>query len=448
MKTTKTLKKIIHDITNNGGHVYFVGGCVRESLLHKVNKDVDIEIHDISVKKVEHILQKYGKLDCVGKSFGILKVSGINVDFAFPRKDNKIGDKHTSFESIVDPFMSLHEAAKRRDFTMNAIMQDSITGEYIDPFNGISDIKHKLIKLVDKTTFKEDSLRILRAAQFSARLDFKIDSEVIKIGKTLNYTHLSQQRIEEELRKGMMSEHPVKMMKALKKMNVLTQLSPELDKLDTVQQNPDWHPEGNVWIHSLEVIKTGVKLRDKASNPFAFMLTCLVHDIGKLETTKIVKNKITSYHHDSVGAEMVPNVLKNLIFSKTIIKYVQNLTKVHMQGHYLLDMKDFKLRELMYHQNINDILLFNICDNSKEDKSVREAIDSAQYQEKLTRCRGLEQGAVLNIVPEVLGRDLINLGLKPSIEFHEILEQALIWQMCGREKESILNTIKRQKGLE
>ena len=172
--SSKKLYSIIDEINNHGGIVYFVGGCVRDEFLSKKNKDIDIEIHNISVESVEEILQKFGKLDLVGKSFGILKIEGLPIDFAFPRKDNKVGNKHTSFESIVDPDLALDESARRRDFTMNAIMKNTRTKEILDPFNGVQDIHDRVIRLVDKRTFSEDPLRILRAAQFSARFILKL----------------------------------------------------------------------------------------------------------------------------------------------------------------------------------------------------------------------------------------------------------------------------------
>ena len=388
-------------------------------------------------------MQKFGKLDLVGKSFGILKIEGLPIDFAFPRKDNKVGNKHTSFESIVDPDLALDESARRRDFTMNAIMKNTRTKEILDPFNGVQDIHDRVIRLVDKRTFSEDPLRILRAAQFSARFNFDVDPEIITEGKKLDYTQLSVERVSSELLKGLMSDKPSRMLQVLKETNVLKQLSPNLDELANVNQNLEWHPEGNVWTHTLQVVDMGAKLRDKTSNPMGFMLTCLVHDIGKLKTTKVINGKVTSHKHDVVGAEMVEETLHNLINDKSLIAYAKTMTENHMVGHMILTMRYTTLRRKMYQNNLNDLLLFNICDNSKGNKSLDEAIIAADYEKKLRRVSDLEQGGHLKVVPYVQGRDLINLGLTPSKEFKKYLDEALTFQIAGLSRDKILNIIKR-----
>lgn len=442
------MQKIIILINKNGGTVYFVGGCVRDKFLGRENKDVDVEIHNIPVQKVRDILTNFGNVDEVGKAFGVLKVDGVNTDFTFPRTESRTGDRHTDFDVKVNPFLSLHASALRRDFTMNALMEEAETGKVIDQFGGIQDLANRKIRFVDKKTFADDSLRVFRAAQFASRFNMTIDDEVINLGKTLDFSKLSIERVETELHKGFMSDHPSVMLSSLKKMNVFKQLSPNIEKMSSVEQNLEWHPEGNVWNHTMQVVDTAAKLKDSSSEPFSFMVGSFVHDVGKVETTvkDPVTGKITAHNHAEVGADMVHDTLSRLIKNKSVIRSAKNLTKFHMVGHDILTMRSIKVRRFMLNHNVKDILLFNICDNSKGNRNLQEAKESAEFDKKVARVRSLEQGAPFKIIPEVQGRDLINIGLKPSKEFKDILDRTLEWQLEGRSKSSVLKSVKKLYG--
>lgn len=439
------LKKIIHELHANGGDIFFVGGCVRDKFLNKSNKDVDLEIHNITVDKTLNILKQFGEVNEVGKSFGVLKVNGINVDFAFPRTENKTGNKHTDFDVQVKPFLSLKESAQRRDFTMNAIMENAVTGEIVDPFNGINDIKNKTIKFVNANTFVEDPLRALRAAQFSARFNMTIDESVINLSKNFDLTNLPKSRIAEEFNKGLMkSSKPSIMFMNLHKMGLLKQLT-IIDDLNNVPQNPEFHPEGNVFKHTMQAIDLAAQIKNDATDPRKFMFAVLVHDIGKLTTTKVVNKKIVSYKHAEESARLAPLALKNLVTDKDTIKFASALAQNHMKMHQLLNMKPTKLRKMMVTENMNDLLLLNVADNSKGGRTVSEAKTAAQFDEKLTRLHQLEQGANLKVVPFVQGRDLIKIGFVPGPDFKSLLDEALTLQIANDTKEHILNVLERRK---
>lgn len=445
-KDLKKLMRIANDIHLEGGDVYFVGGYVRDKLLGLDNKDIDVEIHNISVDKVKRILSRYGSVDIVGASFGVLMLKGLDIDFAFPRTESRTGNKHTDFEILVNPYLGLEEASKRRDFTMNSIMQNVITGEYVDLHGGIADINKKIIKYVDKETFVEDALRPLRACQFASRLGFKVDDSVVDISKDLKYTSLSSERIMVELDKALLkSSKPSIALNYLLEMGILDQIIPELTLLKGCEQNKEHHPEGDVWNHTMLVVDKGASLKHKTNNPRFFMYACLLHDIGKPATTKPDENGIIrSIDHENVGADISNEILKRLTTEKDIANYVRKLTKYHMTAHKLLELKDYKIKKIMLDCDINDLLILNTCDISgrEESESSRERL--TKVKSKFEKVSKLSVGDFGKINPYIQGRDLIDLGLNPSKEFGNILNNAFELQLQGKSKEELLDIIKNK----
>ena len=255
MKELLLVKKIALDIKQQGGKMYFVGGFVRDKLLGVENKDIDVEVFGITPSQLKGILSKYGEVDEVGASFGILMIKGIDIDFAMPRTERKTSDGHKGFEITVNPFLSLEEATKRRDFTINAFMQDVLTGEIIDLWNGKKDLNSKTIKHIDDHTFIEDPLRVLRACQFASRFNFSIDTKTLELCKTVDITSLAKERIFEELKKALLkSNKPSIFFKYLYEINKLDYFFKEVELLKDVPQPKVHHPEGDVWNHTLMVV--------------------------------------------------------------------------------------------------------------------------------------------------------------------------------------------------
>ena len=199
---TFILKEIIEDIFKEGGIVYYVGGFVRDEFLNKKSKDIDLEIHNIEPIKLKAILSKFGEVEEVGASFGILMIKGLDIDFSMPRRERNTGNTHTSFEVEVNPFLGTYEASRRRDFTFNALMQNCKTGEITDHFGGINDINNKLIRHIDDEKFIEDPLRVLRACQFSSRFSFQISDETKYLCSKIDITSLPKKRIFDEFEKA------------------------------------------------------------------------------------------------------------------------------------------------------------------------------------------------------------------------------------------------------
>ena len=194
-------KQIAQLVKEKGGRTFYVGGYVRDKLLNIENKDVDIEIHSINEEQLIDILKQVGEPISYGKSFGIFSLKGYDIDIALPRSEKAIGKGHKDFKIDLDPFIGYKQAARRRDITINALMQDVLTNEILDYYNGLSDLKNKIIRQVDSSTFIEDPLRVLRVAQFASRFEFEVAQETIELCKTIDLTYLTKERVEEELRK-------------------------------------------------------------------------------------------------------------------------------------------------------------------------------------------------------------------------------------------------------
>ena len=153
-------KKLAEKVALRGGRAFFVGGFVRDSVEGKETKDIDIEIHGITPDTLENILDSIGKRIEIGESFGIFGLKGYSIDIAMPRKETNRGRGHRDFDICVDPFIGTESASKRRDFTVNAMMQDVLTGEIIDHYGGRADIESRILRHVDSSTFGEDPLRV------------------------------------------------------------------------------------------------------------------------------------------------------------------------------------------------------------------------------------------------------------------------------------------------
>ena len=258
------VKKIAYKVKEAGGKTYYVGGYVRDKLLGIDNKDIDIEVHGIVPGKLEEILNSLGNKIEYGSSFAIYSLKGYNIDIALPRSEKPTGKGHKDFEIEIDPFIGEYKAARRRDFTINSLMQDVISGEIVDCFGGINDLNNKIIRHVDTKTFVEDPLRVLRAAQFASRFNFNIAKETIELCKSIDLSFLSKERIEEELKKALIKgQKPSIFFESLRQMNQLDYWFKEVKGLIDLRQDTIYHPEGDVWIHTMEVIDRAVTYRDK-----------------------------------------------------------------------------------------------------------------------------------------------------------------------------------------
>ena len=419
-----------------GGVCYYVGGYVRDLLLDSENKDIDMEVHCIEPAALESILSQFGKVLTMGASFGIYNIKGYSLDIAMPRKETACGAGHRDFDVFVDPFIGTQNAAMRRDFTINALMQNVLTGEIVDHFNGRADLNNKVIRHVNDTSFAEDPLRVLRGAQFAARFDFKIANETISLCSRMDLTALSKERIETELKKALLkADKPSVFFKNLRKMNQLGYWFRELENIIGVPQNPQFHSEGDVWNHTMMVLDEAAKYRGNAENPFGFMLAALCHDFGKTVCTQIADDRIRSIGHEKEGLPLIEAFLRRITTETKLINYVLNLCVLHMKPNALAAMNaSVKSTNKMFDQAQEPKALVYMAMADNYGRIIPDGI--TPHEEFL-----FERLAIYNDImskPFVQGKDLIEAGIKPDKKFGEYLEYAHKLRLAGVDKDSTL----------
>lgn len=444
----KSLEKEILDDLASRGRVYLVGGIVRDMLLYGMvdYHDVDVEVYDIEINQLEKILSKYGNVNTVGKSFGVLKLDVLpNFDFALPRIELKKGNTHKDFEIEINKNLDLKIASSRRDFTINAIMYDYAHDEIIDLHHGIDDLNNHILKMVNIETFQEDPLRVLRLAQFIARLEFGVDDktkavchEMVKRGML---KHLSNERVLEEYNKLLMSHIPSLGIVFLLEIGALFE---PLQELTRCHQRLDFHPEGNVMNHTLLVVDLAALCKDKTSWPLAFMWGALLHDIGK---PKVTTPEGRAPGHNESGVEVFNDYFSSIFSHKKMKTYIKTMIFYHM---HLMNMvrnnsKDYSFYKLLKGiegiMPIYDLVYITKCDKLGRLANRPETIVQLDefIQDRVSR---LGEHA---LKPIVNGKDLLELGFFEDKEFKGLLDWAYDLQMRGHSYESIMKLLKGKK---
>ncbi|MGI8787009.1 MAG: HD domain-containing protein [Pyrinomonadaceae bacterium] len=444
MKSSEKIINLAKIIEAGGGRAMLVGGCVRDELMGIELKDFDLEIYGVEPAKLREILESFGEVNAVGEAFTVYK-SGNDLDVALPRRERKTGKGHRGFTIEGDKDMSFEEAAKRRDFTINTILKDVLTGEIIDIYGGQADIKNNILRVVSKETFAEDSLRVLRAAQLAARFEFDIDAETVEICRAIDLTDLPKERIWGEFEKLLLkARKPSIGLQWLYELNVVEQLFPELKSLVGVPQETEWHPEGDVDIHTLLVVDRARELIDDL--PYAkkvtVMLGALCHDFGKPATTKFFDGRWRSYAHDEAGIAPTISFLDKLgiytINNFDVRGQVIQLVRYHLKpGEFYKqreNLGDGAFRRLA--RKVEPDLLYRVA---RADTLGRNApwlspetrFDAVPQEWFIERAKEL---AVETEAPKpiLLGRHLIELGLKPSKQFGEIINTVYELQLDGK----------------
>jgi len=419
------------------GRSILVGGAIRDHCMGmNIAKDLDVEIFDINPKIIESVLQKFGSIYSVGKKFGVikLKTSYAEYDFSLPRKENKIGIGHRGFLTTTDSKMSYKEAASRRDFTVNSIGYDLLKHEFLDPYNGLEDLKNKILRHIGPS-FSEDPLRVLRAMQLSARLEFEIAPETIKICNLLDLSELSKERIFGEFRKLLIkAQNPSIGFEAAKEMGVLNYF-PELKALVGIPQDPEWHPEGDVWTHTLLVLNEAARLRSGLEkHDLELMFAALCHDFGKPITTKFIRGRWRSPSHDSKGIAPTEKFLRRLTNDRHLIDKVKSLVKEHLRPIQLYksrkQINSGTIRRLALRVNIPDLVLLARADYFGRTLPQVELSSFEAGEWLLTEAKrmNVHKNAPR---PLLLGRHLLALGMSPGPKMGIILKNAFEKQLNG-----------------
>lgn len=419
-----------------GGCAYFVGGYVRDMIKGGEGKDIDIEVHGLTPNQLKGLLDSLGQRLDMGESFGIFGLKGYSIDIAMPRKESCRGKGHRDFDVFVDPHIGTLGAAKRRDFTVNAMMQNILTGEIIDHFGGREDLEKGIIRHVNDSSFAEDPLRVLRGAQFASRFNFEIAEETKALCRSMDISTLPRERIMGETQKALLkAERPSIFFEKMREMGQLSVWFPELEALIGVEQNPKYHSEGDVWVHTMMVLDQAAGLKQYSSNPLGFMLSAVAHDMGKAVATELIDGVIHAYGHEVKGLPLVKTFMERLTSESALIKYVLNMAELHMKPNVIAAVNaSIKSSNKMLDSAIDPegLICLAIADGLGKTSPLEYVSYNDYFRERVAIYREYMSR------PYVMGQDLIKAGLKPSKDFSDYLEYAHKLRLAGVDKESAL----------
>jgi len=454
LKLPKIIYTISKQLKEKNAKAIVVGGSVRDHFLKLPIKDYDIEVYGLeTIETLEKILAQYGSVSLVGKSFGVLKFryKGEEYDFSFPRTEQKVAKGHQGFDVIIDGKMNFKEASKRRDFTINAMGYDVEEEIFLDPYCGLEDIKKALLRHIDDTTFIEDPLRVYRAIQFSARFGYPLSNETFNLCQNMvaqgMLEELAQERIYIEFKKLLLkSSKPSIGFELMRKLGILRYF-PELEAIIGIPQSPAWHPEGDVWIHTMMCVDKMVQFLEESEKlNLKYMFAILCHDFGKATHTRVEENgRIRAIGHEEAGVEPTKRFLYRLTNEHDFIDSILPLVEHHLKPSqfYKGKAKSKAFRKLAIKVNIEELVVVAKADflGRKTEASLEGVYHAGVWM--------LEQAKKLKVENKPLetllqGRDLIDLGLKPSPQFKKMLENLYNLQLEGNisEKEEALEYIK------
>ena len=371
------------------------------------------------------------RVDQVGRAFSVAKLRGLPIDIALPRRERKVGKRHRDFVVDADPAMSVEAAAERRDFTINAISYDPLAGRIDDPLNGRADLKHRRLRHASHR-FAEDPLRVLRGMQFIARLALEPDPETEALCSGIDWSDLSVERVFEEWRKMLLGG--VEIGRGLRFLQTVGWLRayPELEALVGCEQDPEWHPEGDVWTHTGHVLDAFARERlGDEGEDLVVGLACLCHDLGKPSTTCFADGRVRSRGHEAAGEGPTRTLLDRLTKRTRLVDDVARLVVDHLKPRQL------------YEGGAGDAAVRRLAHRVKRiDRLVRVARADALGRPPLkpVECRDcdwlLARAEALRIrdqapAPMVRGRDLIARGMTPGPAIGALVERCYQAQMNG-----------------
>lgn len=425
--------KICTAVRAAGGRAVLVGGCVRDFALGITAKDLDIEVYGLAPAALKAILAPLYALDLVGAAFGVLKLRGLAVDVSIPRRESKTGLGHKAFEILSTPDLPMPQAAARRDFTINAMSLDPLTGEVFDFFNGLQDLRDRVLRHTS-AQFSEDPLRVLRGMQFAARLQLQPAEETIALCRLMQPEGLAPERILEEWRKLLLlGIEPSRGLEFLRLTDWIRHY-PELAALIGCEQDAAWHPEGDAWQHTLHSLDAFAQRRTgDPQEDLVVGLAVLCHDLGKPATTRMEENgRIRSRGHDVAGEAPTRAFLSRMTRQQDLIEEVIPLVTQHMrvQEYHVNRAGDATIRRLAQRVGrIDRLVRVDLADRNGRGETPEPDADAAG-QWILERARALE---VERSAPEpiIKGRHLLTLGMHPGPKMSPILKACYEAQLEG-----------------
>ena len=428
-----------------GGRAMLVGGCVRDALTGRESADIDCEVYGLAPQALRSLAVEFGEVDESGARYGIFSLRGAGIDLAVPRLERRTGPKHGDFDVRLDPALPFARAAARRDFTVNAILRDALTGEIVDPFGGQADLRRGVLRAVPGDGFAEDPLRVLRGAQFAARFRLSPDAKTLEKMRMMKTDALSPARVLGEMKKAMASDAPDVFFDVLRRADALRPWFGELAALIGVPQPPRYHPEGDAYTHSMQVLHAAAQKKARALRPEAFVFSALTHDLGKAVST--ARGEDGEWHacgHENTGVPLTRAMLGRLGVNREIIAYCENMCRLHMRAHvcYYRQAETGETNRL-FDESVcpNDLALLAVCDTlGKGSASGGAAGEEAfltgrvrVYEE--TAARGLPDGGML-----------LAAGMEPGPQLAEALAAARRRALTGETaEEAVQNVLRKRK---
>ena len=417
--------EVLKELRRHGYTAYFVGGCVRDLLLGISPQDYDIA----TSAHPDQVISLFPNTIAVGAQFGVMLVvvgnndgsKPIHVEVATYRSD--VGYSDGRHPDAVRYSETAEEDVQRRDFTVNGLLLDPISNEVLDYVGGSSDLELKTIRTIGdpRLRFREDKLRMMRAVRFAARLRYQIESGTLNAIRELarNIHQVSRERIRDELDKMLTEGHARQCFELLDATGLLVEVLPEVSALKGVEQPPQYHPEGDVWVHTLLLLEG---LEKGCSNSLAWGV--LLHDVGKPPTFRVAPDRIRFDQHAEVGTRMAEEICRRLRFPNDTTEQVSTLVANHMRFGDVKKMKESTLKRFMRLPAFDEHLELHRldCSASHQDLSLYEFV-----REKLENTPEAE----IRPAPLITGKDLIAHGWKPGPQFHTVLQAVEDAQLEG-----------------
>jgi tRNA nucleotidyltransferase (CCA-adding enzyme) len=436
------LLRLFEALRAAGGRPFVVGGAVRDALLGRPVREYDVEVFGLDADTLRRVLAGFGRVDAVGEAFTVYKLSGLaglerSVDVALPRRDSKAGPGHRGIAVVGDPSLSVAEAARRRDFTVNAMLYDPLADEVVDPWGGRADLAARRLRAVDAATFGEDPLRALRAVQLAARFELEPEAGTARLCAAMPLGELPAERVFGEIEKLLLAApRPSRGLRLLSEWGMLPKIAPELVPLAATPQDPAWHPEGDVWTHTLLAVDQAVPLLEGLDTPRALtvMLATLCHDLGKPATTTFERGRLRSPGHEEAGLAPTTALLDrwnvHTRLGYDVRGQVLALVGNHLKPGQLYDdrerVSDGAIRRLA--ARCEPLLLYKVA---RADCLGRTGdFPPVAMEWFLERVRQLD---VVRKPPDPLlrGRDVVALGVAPGPEVGRIVRAVYELQLDG-----------------
>lgn len=427
----EVLRRIEYTIRRGGGRVWLVGGSVRDLVLGRQPRDLDLEVLGLPPGQVYALLADHFSVQFVGKAFQVFKLQGLPVDLSIPSRMLVDDTPPPGLLRQADPDMSIDEALARRDFTINAMAWDPDTMELRDPFNGHGDLDSQVLRHAS-TRFAEDPLRVLRGMQLSARFELTVAPETVALCHTLSQEGQPSERLWVEWKKLLLHGHKLSLGLHFLRQCGWLRFYPELAALQGCPQDPIWHPEGDVWIHTLHCLdwfateRTGHEPDDLAVG-----LGILCHDFGKPATTREEDGRVTSRGHESEGAGPTRCFLERLTNQHDLIDEVIPLVCCHLRPRVLHEAKasDSAVRRLARQvHRIDRLVRVARADHAGRPPKQFDGFPAGDWLLTLAQQLAVDRRAPL---PIVMGRHLLELGLQPGPDMGRLLDDCYEAQLDG-----------------